>query len=709
MADEGSFSEVFPEPSALVEALGGAPDLPPEVEIADQHSDPSAPLPEHDNLPALELDEEQKLEITQSLEEMLCEHDGAMEPRWKTLDTIADAYELKVNRETTGLQPNAAQASSEITKSFCDQSSARISNMMINTEPLIRVEPAGEGEGTLPEQLAEEFAKSIGEFTERYAKHTIKTRKMIPKKIDRASMFGDGITRDMWEVSHRTHRWIGQDGKLHEEEQDYGRIVTRFIDYRQFILWPVAIDDWQEQYEMAGHRAKHSKWKFIEICESFKLDKATIEEMTGEASSSFAEDSDDEDTHLRRHDVRAGGTDLLASRYQLTEIWYDGAPADLEAGKYQFILHEATNTLIYAGNNPLNSGKHPYFPFSYKRSPRFGFGNGVGAEVAPFQKADSSLINLEIDNAKVIGNNIILVKEDTGADTFHNHLYPGRRVITENPKEDLVSVALGAPIEMIHEMQDRQKVRAMSSSGLPNVLQGTGDIVMKSGADVGSVGMLIEEAGKKFGGIDDGIKQQFEEEVVFWIELFQQFAPNGLFYRHVSEEVAVKLQMLKFVPPRFRFEDELRVVVQAPSAAANKTLRRQLLMIMLQIAEGHLNQIERLGQEILEIEGMPNMVADLKRQIFTFRNQLFRQLIEIHDTASLKDEIPKLAEPQQADQIIAQMYDQLKQVNAQVEQLSAQNQALQYQAQGADPALAANVSGAGALPTPLAGGLDGSA
>lgn len=684
------------DPNALLEAFGGGETF-PDIEEDEQATDPGAPMLGSDYSPDLDLSQSEQEEIARKLCDLLESYDRAMEERWAKLDRIADNYEMNPDDSTQGLQPNAAQACSEFTKSYVDNAASRISHMMKDTEPLIRVEPEGDGDPDPDSELAEDMAESMEEFGNLYLRHTIRGRQWIPRKVKRSTKYGVGLTRDFWEEKTYKYRYFDKSGKMQVEEYTYGCIVCRFVEHRDAIIWPINIDDWQEEYEMVGHRTRMSEWRFRELCTKLGTPESLVDEII---EGAVAEGVEQDDRERERHDVRTGDTLLDENQIQVTELWFHGAPEGLDPDKYRFFLHEGDQQLLYAGYNPLHCQKHPYWPWIYKESDRWALGEGVGEEIYPFHKADSALYNLEIDNAKVVGNNLILVREDSGADKFTNNLFPGRRIPVDDPATAIASVELGAPIELIHVMQERTKMRAMSATGLPNVLQGQGDINLKSGADVGSILALIEEAGKKFGDVDDGIKNQFSAEVLFWFELMQQFAPNGLFHKHLSPQKALNLSRMKWEPPRGRLEDQFRITVLAPSAQRNKTVQKQHLMIMLEITAGHLNELERLGQEILATEGMVASVTKLKRDIFTFRSKVYEALLDVHDLKGIKSDVPQLAPPQPAEVIISQMAQQLQQYNSQVQQLSAQNQALSYQIQGADPAIAAGQAGAGGMPYP---------
>ncbi len=642
-------------PGSPIDPLAGPGAIPPEAPIEPEAQeppeektlDPSQEEPDTGAQMKLELSIEQQDEIAEYIARILTDHDDAMVKRWKRLDRIGDSYSMMHDTETSGVQPHAARATSEYTKNFCDQASARISGGLVGADPIFAARPIGEGDTDDEAKLRQEMAEGTRTFLENYSFQEMNLKQWLPEKTDLSAKYGVGVTRDMWKIRRRKIRSYDDSGELVEEVVEEAKIECPFIHYRDFILWPPWIGDWQRDYEMVGHRARVTEWKFREMARDWGVPDDEIDEIVTGAKGTDEEQAE----RSKRHDVELGGLgEELGDLIKVTEVWIHGAPKDLPADKYQFILQEDVKKLLYWNFNPINSQKHPYWGFIYKKKDGFAMGEGVGDEVYPFQRADSALYNLELDNAKVIGNNLIVISDEANLETFQEDLYPGRRIVASgDPTKAIVSVPLGAPIDLIHVMQDRTYRRAVGSTGMSALLQGMGDPVMKSGQDVGTSLALIEEGAKKFGRVDESIKQQFADEVLFWLELIQQYAPEGIFYRKLGAEDANMVKMIKFVPPRERIEDFLKIDIVAPSAATNKAVQRQQLMLMYQLSNDLLQEVERLGTEIYASEGMLALVIDLKRQILNFRLRLYRLLIEVHDVSRLNSDVPALRAPEPPD------------------------------------------------------------
>lgn len=615
------------------------------------------------------LDDEQVIEIGNEIVEQLTQHDSAWEKRWKMMDRIADAYVMKFDKLTGGLQPNAAMATSEYTKNFCDQASARIAGQFLGADPLFHVVPIGEGSKNPLTQERQIMADALVEFLHNYCFDVMRLKRWFRSKLKRAVKYGCAATRDMWAIKTRSFRYYDEGGSLKEEFVTEGKIVCHHIHYRDLILWPTWIDDWQEDYEMVGHRARYSPWKFREKARKWGVPEDEIEEIITAAKGLTSKETE----RSKRHGIDGTVGEEMDNDVEVAEVWVQGAPKGLAEDKYQFIVQEDTRKLLFWNYNSLNCQKHPYFPTVYKEKDGLATGEGVGEEVAPFQRADSALYNLEIDNAKVIGNSVIAISDEANVETMIDDLWPGRRItVSGNPHDMIAAIELGAPIDLIHAMQDRTYRRAVASTGMSALLQGMGDPVMKSGQDVGTSLALIEEGAKKFGDVDDYIKEQFAEEVVFWVELLQQYAPDGVFFNKASEEHAQILQIIKYIPPRERLEDVLKIDIVAPSAATNKAVQRQQLMLMLQLSQSVLDQFERLGTEIYESEGLHALIIDLKRQVLEYHVTLYKLVLDSHDVIRLKSKVPGIRPPLPPDIQISVLMQRIQELEFQLDELSAQ-------------------------------------
>ena len=155
---------------------------------------------------------------------------------------------------------------------------------------------------------------------------------------------------------------------------------------------------------------------------------------------------------------------------------------------------------------------------------------------------------------------------------------------------------------------------------------------------------------------------------LFFLEVLQQFAPNGLFYKRVAPDTAAKVETIKYVPPRGRVRDHLRLTAQAPSAASNRETMKQNVMILYNLLIQHLQVVERLGGEVYSQEN-PAALVSFKREILDFANLFFLRILELHEVDGVSPKLPRLHAPTPPEQIINQLLTQLQQLGQQLTQL----------------------------------------
>ena len=651
--------------TSAVGGLGGGP-TDPAADPTLPATDPDEGAPRTDKEPAYSLDSVERDSLAQELCRQLDEYDQQIEPRRKRLDRCMDNYKMVVDEERTGRQPFSAKLCSELTKSTVDQAVARLAGMVINTRPFIQVKPVDPENPSTPDPT--ELAEAAERFLEVYAERELEIRKLLPLKIQTAVQQGDAITYDTWEERTERIYYYNDDGDLDFEDITVGSIRCYPIHYRDFYLWPLGIQSWQKDYQLVGHRGpKLTEAAYKAQLEEWGLSQADILELTAHGHSSDPE----LDRQRESDDIDVGAwTD---ETFRITEIWYNGAVGSLPLGKHKIYLDREHQKVLRAGPNPLHCAEHPYRPIRYKRKFNFAFSEGVAEELIQPQAIASTLDNMELDNAKVTGNHVVFYDENNAPQGFFQDIYPGARYgVNGNPKDSVMVTALGGSIDSLETAKQANYRRADRVAGFPPVLLGSGDPTMKSGADASSTMALISEAGRKPGQIDQTIKEDISAEFAFWLELLAQYAPNGFARGMVSPKTALPLEAMKFIPPRGRLKNKLRIEVTAPSPSSNREVQKQHILLLNQMADNYLVFIERHGMEIYSAEGKQQQLLDFKRQIFEIKTKLWEKLLELHEIPGMIPFLPRLEEPTPDEVQIDQLRQQLVQVTQQLQSIGAE-------------------------------------
>lgn len=639
--------------------------------IPDQDDPPATDpeeIPPGTGEPHLDLPRDQLDELGSLLTTLLDEHDLALSDRWVMLDRVMDNYNLVYDQQRGGLHPFSARLCSPLTKEKCDQVKARLSGSFRNTKDLIKVEPADpEAEPNPGEPDPLELARSTEYFLSRYSESEIQLRRNGPLWIQSGVQTGTAACRDMWEEEVERVYFYNDAGDKDYEDVRYAGIRSRNIHYRDLVLWPIDADDWQRDYQIVGHRGrKMTKAEYERRLRDWGYGDEEITEFTANPTTP------DPDVEKQRRDAdHVDEAAVTQDTWQIYELWLHMAIGPLEYGKYQVFLDRDRQRVLWADYNSLHCQLHPYMDLHYKEKAGFAFSEGVGEELIQSQAIASTILNMKVDNWKTVGNHVVFYDENSVTDNFFTEIYPGKKQgVAGNPNESIRVEALGGPLEALQQAEADNQMDAMRAAGLPPLMSGTGDPVMKSGADSTSVMALLSEAGRKIGDIDQTIKECFSRRVEFWLELLAQYAPEGFFYSHLSPRRALPMEALKYKPPRGRIKGRFKISVVAPSPSSNREIQKQAILILDQMADNYLIFVERVGMEIYSAEGQQEQLLDLKRQIFNYKTELWALTTELHEVPGLTPMQPTLAEPTPEEEKIDQLRSQLTQAVQQLQSIS---------------------------------------
>jgi hypothetical protein len=538
--------------------------------------------------------------------------------------------------------------------------------MVLNTKPLVQVKAVDPDLPGSPDPVA--LAESTEAFLEAYEESELQAKKKIPLKIQTAVQQGDAVTYNMWRETTDRVYFYNDDGDLDWEDATTGTIRKDPVHYRNFYLWPLSIQDWQLDYLFVGHDGPEmTKSAYEAQLREWGVDESDILMLTSQGHSPDpAQDNQKQNDDI---DPSAWSDDV----FRITEIWYNGAIGPLDADKYKIQLDRERRKILRVGPNPLHCREHPYRPLRYKRRFNFAYSEGVAEELLMPQAIGSTIDNMSADNWKVTGNHVVFYDENNAPQGFFQDVYPGARYgVSGNPHENIMVEALGGPVEALEAARMHNDFRANRVTGLPPVLTGSGDPTMKSGADASSIMALISEAGRKFGYIDQTMKEDLSDEFTFDLKLFAQYAPDGFARSHISPERALHLEALKYIPPRGRSFANLRIEITAPSPSSNRETQKQHVLILTQMVDNYLAYVEDKGMKIYAAQGQQEQLLDLERQLFDYKTKLWQKVTELHELPGLVPLQPRLEDPTPDEQKIDQLRQQLVQATQQLQQLTQQ-------------------------------------
>lgn len=668
-------------------------------------TDPTQPAP-GDGAEApgllLQLPEESVSKLALEIERTLGDYETMMESRRRKEQEIENAYALIPDPERAGAYPNASELPSELILSQVDQATARIEQAILDIEPMVAVEPIVSKDSADPSsQRALQEAASTEEFLENYLKEDVKFPSKLSLAAHNTSKLGTAVFYSPWAKSHEKRYYRDEYGQRQETIRERGRLDLKVLDNKDVLAWPPWETDWQ-QLEWVGHRWVMTKSQFTAWAFTLKLPPETVEKVLKYS---------DGDSQAYEVANTFGGTDRqnidvdqMQSDQPLVLLWglwgnrlIEGLESPLPC-KFQLFYHPGLKKVLWMDYNRNDNQKHPYFPLRYKQLPNAAWGDGIGHEILYCHYVDQMLRCLRVDNLQSSAFGIAVVRTGSMLDVLDERLYPGKKVPSEDPEGDfrVVSMSPTGALDTIDEAAQENEGRARRASGIAAVLGGQGDPTMKSGAGTGSTIALIEEAGKKLGYVDSSMRRDLSEFFKYVLETVCQYADDAIYYSYASTENAEGMRAMKyaarFEPPRGDLERKFKIYAKAPSAASNKELRKQNLMIIFQMLNGHLMQMQPMAQMLYQMENPAGLTGYLHR-VIDFMDQMVEEVVDLHDIVTLKGRVPSVDPPTPPEMMINYL-------QSQVMELTQQLQALGAGAGGTDPNADPSLSAQGAAAPP---------
>ena len=243
----------------------------------------------------------------------------------------------------------------------------------------------------------------------------------------------------------RSRRRSGKDppGRTEASRRRRKRRVGSWFDLipnRLCIFWPLnksVLDI--EEVRIAGHRSFLDPFEMESFLATHKVGPLVRKKMMGE----YEDDDDGEEERdeglekdLEGKDLDLSGGTPFKGQTKITELWLTdmAIPGRPENDCYQVFLHEESRQILAIYFNTKNNRRHPYFPIPYwVEGLERVVVRGVGFEVMYAQACDEALLNLHIDNLKVTGNHLQVIKAGTLAEELTDQIAPGRRPCDRGP------------------------------------------------------------------------------------------------------------------------------------------------------------------------------------------------------------------------------------------------------------------------------------
>jgi hypothetical protein len=653
--------------------------LPPE-EVEEEREPEPLPGASEDEVDVSDLDKHH-------LAVRLCERidtyfSTAMARRREKEEEIRRAFNLIPDPGGAALGGETEVIVSGIMRRLTLQASSRLKAGILDADRIAKVRPI-HGATSGPQEK-DQLALDTENFLTNLLQHQVRISRRLGVALDDTTLVGTSVIRCGWKRTKRTKRFYDREAKLQEKTETTESLDWKVIPNERAIVWPPTIVDWQEDYEVVGYETtySHSGWHA-------KASELGLSEQ--EAHEVYALPGESDEDRARRLGEQGIDFETLGTMGEeldpvtIAELWCNlPVPGmGMEPQRFVVILCRASQKILRINWNTHHEQWHPFFPIRWRIVPHSAWGEGVGDDIINKQAKGSALETLQIDNIAAGAYHVNQIVAGSLADQTFDRVRPGDNVYVSEIDTEFKPTSMGGAAQEVDMAKAANDFDASLDAGIPDVLQGVADRVMKSGQSTGATMALVEQASVRFGATGRTVKDDLSDLLSFSLQQVAQYAPNGLYYKYAPREVAESVQLLRYVPPRDAAITELfHIEVEAPSMAASNEARRERYLMVWQFSIQYLDWLQQNALPLLQQEN-PAAIPRLISQAVSFAHQVARRIIQHSDLPGLPEELPEIPEPMPADQQINQLMQQMQQMQVQLEQAMGENQQLKMQFAGA--------------------------
>lgn len=606
------------------------------------------------------LSDENESELANTIETILHVFEDRMAKRLDVEAKYQNAFDLEPDPNQGGQFSGAARMCSDMTRRLCNQTSAGLIGGVLRNRPYMKVNGINVQDDTEANQEVMDQAKATERFLDGYGKD-VGINERIKEEIDQIVQRGWAVSRIMWVESDEESYQYTDNGKIEKVTVEGGQVDWRVLANPDVVFWPMH-EPKAEKMKVIGHRDYYTEAELRQQFSPLGVAKEKLESaILSQERDTAAEDG------LKQEKISPPSSDPFDGLIPVWELWCNmPLPGDDRPTKF-VVYYQRDRGIFGIQKNTLDSGRAPYFVMVYNKRARSFIGTGLAHDVSFHHAADSALWNLEIDNAKVVGNNVIMYKTGSEAEGHVDEIYPGKRVPVDD-ENDLTVLEMGNSIDGLALMRSRTRQEGEIAGGVPAVMQGRGDPVMKSGATAGGHASLVAQASLRPGRIDDNMRGSLSEKYMFMLELVQQYARDGVYHSVLDSEDAGVMAQQKFMVPSGDLRRTYRISVRSSSISANREVQQQNVLLVWNFAKEMLQLALQVGPMVFADN--PALQKEIAETCAKLVFDSFAQMIELHDMQGMT--APEIDAPTPIEERYNELMQQYQQLQMQMQQLMAQ-------------------------------------
>lgn len=572
-----------------------------------------------EQLPHLELTEEQKAHLTAYLSDELDRSEAERQSYINGLIEEIEAYEALPDEGKTFPWEGAASLSVPMIGSMVDSVFPRLHATIFGASTIVTCEE-------LVGDLAH-HAKAWEDALNWILKNELELKNISNSWFLEAVIHGTSVVKLSWERLERETLRYDDAGEVIETRLDVIRNqpVLEHLPLEDFFL-PFTAKNIRTA-EWVAHRIR-TTWGHLKLRESNGLYK-NLDNLFG----SFEIEEPD---YEAARDEMDNTEPLWTEEYEIFEVWLD---FDLDGNGVQQPLlvtfHRPTHTLLRVQPNPYNHQRKPFREIVYfPRHDRF-YGFGLARQLMPLQDEVTTIHRQRLDNSTIANSRMWKVQAGSRADQSFNGVAPGLKIPVDT-MDELDPVPIGDVAQSSFENENVAFRIAQQRSGISDFMMGQ-DIGTGSGRHTATQVMtMLQESRTRFNWTLEQIREAVEDVSKMVTDLYEQFGVEALerFDDILGEEQSGLLNELFSgidVEDVRSVSAAMSLQVTASSASVNKAVEQQNLTGLMQMLQQFMTQFEMPMVQIILNPGAPPQLKEYALEKITGIRALLKRMMEIND------------------------------------------------------------------------------
>lgn len=452
------------------------------------------------------------------------------------------------------------------------------------------------------------------------------------------ALMGDAFCKPLWADETRTyHRWDA--GQIVEVPVPVYSGVRWHVPAPEDMIAPMGFDDWQglpwfaerQRFTWAELKRKESEGMLSDVN---RIRNTGKKERADQRAKTIAAAKDIPDN-------------VRQNLYEIYEVYGEWEIPPSEEAKLAaktkgdeepeptFVECILTVSLdgecfLRAIENPWFGKTRPHVKIPYLVQAHELRAQGVGEQSLPFQEEVSTSHNQVID-AGTAANAAIIISAPNANFGNRPEVYPGKRIITDDPKNDIVVEHLGSDSSVLGMMEERGIKYNEVRTGVSAYHLGQESPTVGSQATATGTVALIGEGNLRFAVSIDDMRNAICNILYLTIQLEQQMRPEG--YEWVPGR---KIQF-----PQGDVRTSIGLNFAMTSDVLNKDVEIQQLQLLLQVVNDYYARVMQAAA-LIQNPMFPPLHKMMAIQVMEASQKIIKKFVERFDMENVDELVPDL-------------------------------------------------------------------